>query len=144
MTAILATAGGTGRTLVPPARPAEGIRRVATDPAATSAAALNHLSPQVKAAALADSGDTSGQGEPVSATLAEDGPKSSAEARVEALDGSERKLLLAHLARAYPDVVDAGSVWLAEYHAANAERRRLANNRKSKDRRRRQRTAGLR
>jgi hypothetical protein len=41
-------------------------------------------------------------------------------------------------------VVDAGSVWLAEYHAANAERRRLANNRKSKDRRRRQRTAGLR
>lgn len=42
--------------------------------------------------------------------------KAGAESSAEALDGSERKLLLSHLARAYPDVVEAGVAWLAEYH----------------------------
>jgi hypothetical protein len=66
----------------------------------------------------------------------------SAEALVESLDGSERKLLLARLARAEPTVVEAGVAWLAEYHAANAERRRANHNRKSKSRRQRKRTEG--
>ncbi len=66
----------------------------------------------------------------------------SAEALVEALDGSERKLLLVRLARAEPAAVEAGVAWLAEYHAANAKRRRVDHNRKSKVRRRRKRAEG--
>jgi hypothetical protein len=72
-----------------------------------------------------------------------DGAKLPAEALIEALDGSERKLLLARLARAEPVAVAAGVAWLAEYHAANAERRRTDRNRKSKDRRRRKLAEGL-
>jgi hypothetical protein len=67
--------------------------------------------------------------------------ESSAAAVVEALDGCERKLLLTHLARTSPTVVDAGIMWLGEYHAASRERRRTIHNRKSKDRRRRLRAA---
>ena len=59
----------------------------------------------------------------------------SAAALVEALDGCERKLLLSHLAWTSPAVVHAGIAWLAEYHAASRERRRMIHNRKSKDRR---------
>jgi hypothetical protein len=66
----------------------------------------------------------------------------SAEALVQSLDGSERKLLLARLARAEPTVVEAGVAWLAKYHAANAERRRANHNRKSKSRRQRKRAEG--
>jgi hypothetical protein len=57
----------------------------------------------------------------------------------EGLDGSERKLLLNHLATVYPEVVEAGFAWLAEYHAAVAERRRIASKEKYRERRRRQR-----
>ena len=60
-----------------------------------------------------------------------------AAALVEALDGSERKLLLSYLARTSPAMVQAGILWLAEYHAASRERRRTIHNRKSQDRRRR-------
>lgn len=58
-------------------------------------------------------------------------------ARVEALDGSERIILLGHLARAYPDVVEAGFELVAQWRADNAERRRVAARRKDHDRRRR-------
>jgi hypothetical protein len=61
---------------------------------------------------------------------------------VGALDGSERKLLLARLADSDPEAVEAGLRWLAQYHAANRERDRIRRNRKAKDRRRRQRADG--
>lgn len=83
----------------------------------------------------------SGQSEPQS-RAADDGAELPPEALIEALDGSERKLLLVRLARAEPAAVAAGAAWLAEYHAANAERRRTDRNRKSKDRRRRKRAEG--
>src|ERR1700684_1508389 len=58
-----------------------------------------------------------------------------AESSAEALDGSERKLLLSHLARTYPDVVEAGVAWLAEYHKAARERQRTARRRREHDKR---------
>jgi hypothetical protein len=64
-----------------------------------------------------------------------------AESPAEALDGSERKLLLSHLARTYPDVVEAGVAWLAEYHEAARERQRAARRRREHDKRQRQRAA---
>jgi hypothetical protein len=59
------------------------------------------------------------------------------EALVEALDGSERKLLLSHLARTYPDVVETSAAWLAEFHEAARERQRTARRRREHDKRRR-------
>jgi hypothetical protein len=116
-------------------RPPGGFRRAATDSATAPAATVSHLTQQVRAAERADGGPRSPGLQPVSASLAEGGPDSS----VEALDGSERKLLLAHLARAYPEVVEAGFDLVAEWRAECAERRRAASSRKSKERRRRQR-----
>jgi hypothetical protein len=65
-------------------------------------------------------------------------------AAVESLDGSERKLLLSRLANSNPEVVAAGFAWLAEYHSANRERRRINRNQKAKERRRRRRVAEAR
>jgi hypothetical protein len=79
---------------------------------------------------------------PVSASVWAD-PKSSVEARVEALDGSERKLLLAQLARAHPDVVDAGFALLAEWRTECAEHRRKRDRRHEHERRRRRRETEL-
>ena len=62
-----------------------------------------------------------------------------AESSAETLDGSERKLLLSHLARTYPEVVEAGVAWLAEYHKAARERQRTARRRREHDKRQRQR-----
>jgi hypothetical protein len=73
---------------------------------------------------------------PLSANVAAD-PKSSVEARVEALDGSERKLLLAQLARAHPDVVEAAFALLAEWRTECAEHRRKRDRRREHERRRR-------
>jgi hypothetical protein len=67
----------------------------------------------------------------------EGGAELSTEARVEALDGNERKLLLGRLARAYPDVVEAGFALVAEWHADCAEHRRKGLRRREHDRRRR-------
>lgn len=97
------------------------------------------LSPQAAAAKCGTGGPLRDSPQPNSARLAEGGPELSAETLVEGLDGSERKLLLDHLARAHPELVEAGVAWLAEYHAANAERRRADRKRKEKDRRRRRR-----
>jgi hypothetical protein len=72
------------------------------------------------------------------AVTAEAGAESSAEA----LDGSERKLLLSHLARAYPDLVEAGVAWLAEYHEAARERQRKARRCREHDKRQRHRAEG--
>lgn len=72
------------------------------------------------------------------ASLVKADAESSAEALVEALDGSERKLLLSHLARAYPDAVETSVAWLAEYHEGARERQRTARRRREHDKRRRQ------
>jgi hypothetical protein len=65
--------------------------------------------------------------------------RATAIAAVEALDGSERKLLLGWLADTEPETVIAALVALEQWHAGNAERRRIDRNDKAKGRRRRQR-----
>ncbi|MGH3251779.1 MAG: hypothetical protein ACRDOI_36980 [Trebonia sp.] len=78
----------------------------------------------------------------------EGGQVRSAAVLVEAMDGSERVLLLRHLAESHPDVVEAGVAWLAEWRAEGAERRRIGLRHREHDKRRRQRdrdwTAGTR
>lgn len=71
-----------------------------------------------------------------SASAVEAGSELSAEAYVEALDGSERTILLRHIARAFPDAVEAGVVLVAEWRAECAERRRVAARRREHDKRR--------
>jgi len=83
--------------------------------------------------------DSSGQGSPGVASPGEDGWRPVAAAAVEALDGSERKLLLARLADSEPEVVVAAVVWLEQWHAGNREQRRADRRRAEHDRRRRQR-----
>ena len=102
------------------------------------------LSPQAGAAEVAHAVSHFGQGSPGLASPGEDGWRAVAAAVVEALDGSQRKLLLARLADTDPDVVVAGVTWMEQWHAANAERRREARKEKSRDRRRRQRRDGAR
>ena len=60
-------------------------------------------------------------------------------AYVEGLDGSERKLLLAHIAQAWPEVVEAGAELVAQWRAECAEHRRKRLRRNEHDRRARQR-----
>jgi len=74
---------------------------------------------------------------PSSASIDGAGSELSVEARVEALDGSERKLLLDQLARAYPDVVEAGFELVAQWRTECAEKRRARLRRHEHDRRRR-------
>ena len=45
-------------------------------------------------------------------------------AYVDRLDGAERKLLLDHIARAFPEVIEAGAGLVAEWRAECAEHRR--------------------
>lgn len=73
------------------------------------------------------------------ATASDTGHDTGAAAYARGLDGSERKLLLEWIAATHPALVDRGAQWLAEFHAANAERRRVDRNRKAKDRQRRRR-----
>lgn len=105
----------------------------------TFAATAATVSPQVAPAAHAGGRTTPGQVPPGLATLAGNGPETAALALVEAMDGSERAVLLRHIAATSPAVVHGGITWLAAWRADVAERRRVASNRKSKDRRRRQR-----
>ena len=62
-----------------------------------------------------------------------------AEAYAEALDGAERKLLLAWIASHHPEVLAAAVHGVAQWRAGAAEHRRQVRNRHSKDRRRRKR-----
>jgi len=121
----------------PEGRSAATARPVSTGGAATSAAALSHLSPQAAAAKRGSGADSSGQPHPGSATVGEASPELSAAARIEAIDGSERKLLLDQLARVHPDVVEAGFELVAQWRAECAERRRKNGRRHEHDRRRR-------
>ena len=132
-----ATVAESGRTAVPSPRPETGLRNGIAQLPTTSAATAGHLSPQVAAAPTDARRDSSDQGEPVSATVAEDGPECAAVAYVEALDGAERKILLTHIAQAFPDVVEAGVELVARWRAEAAERRRVASRKHEHERRRR-------
>jgi hypothetical protein len=132
-----ATLAQRGRAVVPAARPAASPTPVSGGSPTTSRTAYSHLSPQAGAAERGGGRTAPGQGEPASARVGGAGPELSAEARVEALDGSERKLLLDHIARVYPAVVEAGFALLAEQRAESAERCRKNGRRREHDRRRR-------
>lgn len=129
----------TGRTVVPAPRSMAGIRHAVADSATTSRTAGNRLSPQVTPPALAGGRDSSDQGAPGSATPVGGGPELSAVAYVDGLDGSERKLLMHHIAQAFPDVVEAGAELVAQWRAECAEHRRQRLRRNEHDRRARQR-----
>ncbi len=58
-------------------------------------------------------------------------------AYVDRLDGAERKLLLDHIAQAFPEVVEAGAGLVAEWRAECAEHRRKRQRRNEHDRRKR-------
>lgn len=60
-------------------------------------------------------------------------------AYVDRLDGAERKLLLDHIAQAFPEVVEAGAGLVAEWRAECAEHRRKRQRRNEHDRRERRR-----
>jgi hypothetical protein len=86
--------------------------------------AKRHLSPQVAPTERNGSQATSGHDEPGPDYGGEAASEPCVEARIESLDGSERKLLLDQLARAYPDVVEAGFGLVAQWRAEAAEHRR--------------------
>jgi hypothetical protein len=65
------------------------------------------------------------------------GLESAVAAYVDRLDGAERKVLMKHIAQAWPEVVEAGVELLAQWRAESAERRRKALRRREHDRRRR-------
>jgi len=79
----------------------------------------------------------SASGPPVAANGGGARPELSAEAYVEGLDGSERAVLLRHLAQAWPEVVEAGVELVAQWRAECAERRQEAAKRKRREQRRR-------
>lgn len=81
----------------------------------------------------------SGHLAPVPDHLGGAGSEPSVEAYVDGLDGAERKVLLNHIAQAWPEVVEAGVELVAQWREECAERRHAADRRKAKERRRRQR-----
>lgn len=139
--ATVATPAQTGRTLVPAARRASSPVPVPGAWLRTLGATRSHLSQQLIAAAIGDGRDSAGQGAPVPATPVGDGPERAAVAYVDGLDGSERKVLMHHIAQAFPGVVAAGAELVAEWRAECAEHRRKNDRRKDHDRRRRRRSA---
>lgn len=72
----------------------------------------------------------------MSASAGESGSRGALADVLEALDGSERKLLLEVLADGWPDVVEAGLQRLAEWHADCRERYRATRRQKARERRR--------
>ena len=84
-------------------------------------------------------GPLPGHPEPVPGHPGEAGAELSVEACVEGLDGSQRIILLNHIAQAFPEVVEAGLALVAEWRAECAGRRRKALRRREHDRRRRRR-----
>jgi hypothetical protein len=76
-------------------------------------------------------------GAPASASVCQGGPELAAVVFVDGLDGAERKVLLHHIAQAYPDVVDAGVGLVAQWRAECAEHRRKNLRRRDHDKRRR-------
>ena len=138
-----AAPGETGRTVVPHPRPAALAAVISDGSAATLATVASRLSPQVAAVTRDTRRDASVQSEPAAASLAEDGRECAAVAYVDGLDGSERKVLMHHIAQAFPGVVEAGTELVAQWRAECAEHRRKRQRRNEHDRRRqRRREAG--
>ena len=108
-------------------------------PAITLGTTSRHLPPQASAGGVHTMDTSADQGAPALATPVEGGPECAAVAYVDALDGSERKLLLTHIAQAWPEVVEAAAGLVAQWRAECAEHRRKAARRKDHDRRARQR-----
>ncbi len=96
---VPATGAQSGRTPVAGAPESRSAAADSDGPATTLPTTVSQLSPQVKAAPLADDGDTLNHGEPVAATVVEGGAGPVAVAYVDGLDGAERKLLLNHIAQ---------------------------------------------
>jgi hypothetical protein len=71
--------------------------------------------------------------------VAEAGAEHAAVVFVDGLDGAERKVLLHHIAQAFPDVVEAGVELVAQWRAESAEHRKERAKRMRNERRRRQR-----
>jgi hypothetical protein len=103
----------------------------------TSAVTVATVSQQVSAAAVVTREPGSDQSAPASASPAEAGPECAALAYVEALDGSERAVLLRHIATAWPEVIEAGAALVAQWRAEAAEHRRKRGRRMEHERRRR-------
>jgi hypothetical protein len=131
------TVAKSGRTVVPPPRPERPAGPRTDGSATTSAATVSHLSPQASAAPLGARRDSSDQSAPAPATPVEDGPECAAVAYVDGLDGSERKVLMHHIAQAWPEVVEAGAELVAQWRAEAAEHRRKRGRRMEHERRRR-------
>ena len=124
-TATAATAPAEpGRSAVPAARPERRGAVISDGSATIPRAAGNRLAPQASPAALAGTRPVSASGAPGCATPVEAGAECAAVAYVEALDGAERKLLLAHIARAYPEVVVAGAELVARHFGDVSQHRR--------------------
>jgi hypothetical protein len=93
--------------------------------------------PSAAGPAEAGRGTLPNHGEPVSAALVQGVPECAIFAYVDALDGAERKVLLNHIAQAWPDVVEAGVELVAQWRAEGAEQRRKKGRRHEHDRLRR-------
>lgn len=122
---------------VPAPRPAARAAVISDGSATTSRAALVPLSPPVTSAPLGGARDSSGQGGPASASLVEDGTAADVLAYADGLDGSERKVLLNHIAQAWPEVVQVGVELVAQWRAECAERRRESEKRRRRGQRQR-------
>jgi hypothetical protein len=134
--------GAPGRTVVPAARQPYLRAVPAGGSSTTSAATRSHLSLQVGATEPGGGRTDSGQGEPVSGTRrVQAGSESVVFAYVDGLAGAERKVLLNHIAQAWPEVVEAGVELVAQWRAECAEHRRENGKRRRRDQRRRQRAA---
>jgi hypothetical protein len=72
------------------------------------------------------------------------GPESAIFAYVDGLPGAERKVLLNHIAQAWPEMVEAGVELVAQWRTECAEHRRKKERRREHDRRRRQEERGNR
>lgn len=132
--------GAPGRTVVPAARQPYLRGVPARASSTTSAATRSRLLLQLGATERGCGRTDFGQGEPVSGTRrVQAGSESGVFAYVDGLAGAERKVLLNHIAQAWPAVVEAGVELVAQRRAECAERRRAAGKRKAKERRRRQR-----
>jgi len=116
-------------------RPASGAS--ATNFATTVAA----VSPQFAPAEPAGERTAPRQGAPAPAMVAEDASEAVALALVDAMDGSERRLVLDTIAATWPVLVHAAVALLAERRAEADERRKKAATRNRRERRRRRRSA---
>jgi hypothetical protein len=114
-----------------------GIRQPVADSATTPRTASCRPSPQAADGAPGGGRDSSAQSAPGSATPVEGGPECAALAYVEALDGSERTLLLRHIAHAWPEVVAAGAELVEQWRAECAGHRRERAKRMRREQRRR-------